>query len=71
MREDGRCGFSVFFRYPHWLAPESSWGAEMGDVHQIVAYLLLGAAGLHVLGALYHQFVLRDALLSRMLPMRR
>ncbi len=56
---------------PTLVAPESSWGATMGDVHQIVAYLLLGVAALHILGALYHQFVLRDALLSRMLPMRR
>ncbi len=56
---------------PTLVAPESSWGAEMGDVHQIVAYLLLGTAALHVLSAVYHQFVLRDALLSRMLPMRR
>ncbi len=56
---------------PTLVVAESSWGAEMGDVHQIVAYLLLGTAALHVLGALYHQFVLRDALLSRMLPMRR
>jgi cytochrome b561 len=56
---------------PTLVAPESAWGAEMGDVHQIVAYLLLGAAALHVAGALYHQFVLRDALLSRMLPLHR
>ncbi len=68
-------GWTVWFLgvipLPTLAAPESSWGAEMGDVHQIFAYLLLGVAGLHVLGALYHQFVLRDALLSRMLPMRR
>lgn len=49
------------------LAPSgSSWGHEMGDIHQLVAWILLGVAGLHVLGALYHQFILRDRLLSRM-----
>jgi cytochrome b561 len=54
------------------LAPSgSSWGRAMGDVHQIVAFVLLGAVGLHVLGALYHQFILKDALLRRMLPGRR
>ena len=51
------------------LAPDgSSWGHDMGDVHMIVAWVLLGLVGLHVLGAVYHQFVLRDHLLSRMLP---
>jgi cytochrome b561 len=54
------------------LVPSGSpWGHEMGDVHQIVAYVLLGVVGLHVLGALYHQFILKDALLQRMLPARR
>jgi cytochrome b561 len=54
------------------LAPSgSSRGRAMGDVHQIVAFVLLGAVGLHVLGALYHQFILKDALLRRMLPGRR
>jgi cytochrome b561 len=51
------------------LSPEgSSWGQDMGAVHQVVAYVLLGFVGLHVLGAMYHQFVLRDGLLNRMLP---
>ena len=51
------------------LVPSGSpWGHRMGDVHQTVALILLGVAGLHVLGALYHQFILRDGLLRRMLP---
>lgn len=53
---------------PALVASGSGWGHEMGDVHQIVAWVLLGAVGLHVLGALYHQFVLRDGLLRRLLP---
>ena len=49
------------------LSPSgASWGHEMGDIHQLVAWVLLAAAGLHVLGALYHQFILRDGLLRRM-----
>jgi cytochrome b561 len=54
------------------LVPSGSrWGDDMGDVHMAVAYVLLGVVGLHVLGALYHQFSLKDAVLQRMLSARR
>lgn len=53
---------------PSLVAADSPWGREMGDVHQIVAWVLLGAVGLHVLGALYHRLILKDSLLQRMLP---
>lgn len=53
---------------PPLVASGSSWGHAMGGVHQIVALVLLGVIALHVLGALYHQFVLRDSTLRRMLP---
>lgn len=53
---------------PSLVAQDSPFGRQMGDIHQIVAWVLLGAAGLHVLGALYHRFVLKDLLLQRMLP---
>lgn len=36
--------------------------------HGYLAYGLFGLAGLHALIALWHQFVLRDGLLARMLP---
>jgi cytochrome b561 len=51
---------------PALASSGASWGRAMGDVHQIVAWVLLGVAALHVTGALYHQFVLRDGLLRRM-----
>jgi cytochrome b561 len=56
---------------PNLVPAGSPWGRQMGDVHQVVAYVLLGVIGLHVLGALYHRFVLHDAVLGRMLPRRR
>jgi cytochrome b561 len=40
--------------------------AEM--IHQWLAYGLFALAGLHILAALYHRFVRRDGVLSRMLP---
>jgi cytochrome b561 len=36
------------------------------DVHGLLANLVLGLAGLHAGAALFHQYVLRDGLLSRM-----
>lgn len=53
-------------KLPALASSGAPWGREMGDVHQIVAWVLLGVAGLHVAGALYHQFILRDGLLRRM-----
>ncbi len=55
---------------PSLVSSGSGWGHDMGDVHQIVAWILLATAGLHVAGALYHQFILKDATLARMLPGR-
>ncbi|OIQ86408.1 hypothetical protein GALL_317280 [mine drainage metagenome] len=45
----------------------SSWGHEMGDVHQAVAIGLLVLIGLHVLAAAYHEMVLRDGTMRRIL----
>lgn len=39
-------------------------------VHGLVAKLAMGLVALHVVAALYHQFVLRDGLLGRMRPGR-
>ena len=38
------------------------------EIHQLLAYSLFGLVGLHVAGALWHQYVRRDGVLSRMLP---
>src|SRR5579872_679839 len=38
------------------------------EIHQLLAYSLFGLVGLHVVGALWHQFIRRDGVLSRMLP---
>jgi len=49
----------AFAEYPTWIA------------HATIAAILVGFIALHVLAALYHQFVRRDALLQRMLFGRR
>lgn len=65
----------------HWglyalmlLMPISGMAAWMGGIapaaamHNLGKLILLALIALHVIGALYHQFVLRDGLLSRMSP---
>ncbi|MCK0198096.1 cytochrome b [Ancylobacter sp. 6x-1] len=39
--------------------------------HEVIGYALLVLAAVHVGAALWHQFVLRDRLIERMLPARR
>ncbi len=38
------------------------------DVHQVTAYTLLALVALHVAAALRHAFILKDGIMSRMLP---
>jgi cytochrome b561 len=40
------------------------------DLHGYLAYALFAVAGIHALMALWHQFVLKDGLINRMLPGR-
>jgi cytochrome b561 len=40
------------------------------DIHGYLAYALFALAGIHILAALWHQFVLRDRVLDRMWPRR-
>lgn len=39
----------------------------LGELHESAVPVLLGLVMLHVLGALYHQFVLKDRLIRRMM----
>jgi cytochrome b561 len=42
-------------------------GRAWGEVHEVLANLLLAAIAVHVVAALWHHFVLRDRTLSRMI----
>jgi len=50
-------GVTSFFQSP-----------QAGDLHSVLSYGLLGVIALHIAGALFHRFVLRDGVLDRMLP---
>jgi cytochrome b561 len=41
-------------------------GRAWGEAHEVLANLMLAAIAAHVLAALWHQFILRDGTLSRM-----
>jgi cytochrome b561 len=38
------------------------------DIHEVIAYGLMGLAGLHLLLALWHQYRLKDGIMHRMWP---
>jgi cytochrome b561 len=53
---------------PALAAKGTPWAHTAGDIHDWLVYVLLALIVLHVAGALYHYFVLRDRILQRMLP---
>ncbi len=57
-----------FVPLPSLAEKGAAWAHTAGDVHAFLVYVLLAFILLHVAGALYHQFVMRDRVLSRMLP---
>ncbi len=57
--------FRVLFEHAGHLPKDFDDYAAHG-VHAALAYALLAVIGLHVAGALQHQFILKDGILSRM-----
>lgn len=68
---DGR-PVSVFglFTLPTLLAPDKNLGELLEGVHEVAGNLILILSGLHAVAALYHQYILKDHVLERMLPWR-
>ena len=60
--------FAGVVPYPSLSRTGAPFGHEMGDVHGILAWVLLAIIVLHVAAALFHRFVLKDHILQRMLP---
>lgn len=48
------------------LLPTGTVPDLLGDLHGLMANLMLAVAGLHVAAALWHHYLLRDGLLARM-----
>jgi cytochrome b561 len=58
------------FQLPPLLARDPQIFKPLTQIHELAAYALVGLALGHVAAALYHQFVLKDGLMSRMLGSR-
>ena len=55
---------------PDLLAVDKEFAKQIKELHQISAFTLVGLAFLHIAAALKHQFIDRDKLINRMLPVR-
>jgi cytochrome b561 len=55
----------------HGAPPKDFWAYPVRTVHYVFSRLLIALIALHVAGALYHTFVLKDGLLRRMFFGRR
>lgn len=61
--------FFGLFNYPGLpVAQSQDMGETIGGLHGTFAWVLLGLAALHVVGALKHHFIERDGELWRMIP---
>ena len=58
------------FQLPPLLARTPQLFKPLTQIHELTAYALIGLAVGHVVAALYHQLVLKDALMLRMLGKR-
>jgi cytochrome b561 len=57
-----------FIPLPPLSPAESNSGHAAGDIHIVMAWVLIVLVAGHVLAALYHHFVLRDGTLRKMMP---
>ena len=65
------CKFKIFdTKLPGLVHHDSDLGERLGQWHEALAWALLGLIALHVLAAVYHHLVRRDAVLLNMLRFR-
>jgi cytochrome b561 len=56
---------------PDLLPADKALAEAVKPLHEILAWALVVVAAIHVVAALKHQFIDRDGLIARMLPLRR
>jgi len=60
--------FFGLFTVPAPFAPDRATARTIRELHSLCANGILIVAGIHALAALYHHFIRRDEILTRMLP---
>ncbi|MDX8491649.1 cytochrome b [Mesorhizobium sp. VK22B] len=60
--------FFGLFTMPAPFAPDRATARTIRELHSLCANGILIVAGIHALAALYHHFIRRDTILTRMLP---
>ncbi|MGX5800491.1 cytochrome b [Bradyrhizobium sp. Arg314] len=60
--------FFGLFTVPAPFAPDKATARTIRELHSLCANGILIVAGIHALAALYHHFIRRDTILTRMLP---
>ena len=65
--------FAVFglLAVPPLMATDRAFGGSLEETHELLAYLMLVLIGLHSAAAVFHQVILKDGALTRMLPFGR
>jgi cytochrome b561 len=64
-------GFFSLFSIPSPIPADRAWLSVANTAHSWGAWAIIILAGLHAAAALFHHYLLRDAVLRRMLPGRR
>lgn len=59
-----------FFTLPANDPVNRALAAKLQSVHAIIGWIIVATVGLHVIGVLFHKYVLRDGVLDRMLLRR-
>jgi cytochrome b561 len=72
MAAKGR-SFDVFglLAVPPLMATDRAFGESLEETHEFLSYLMLALIGLHSAAAVFHQVILKDGALTRMLPFGR
>ena len=53
---------------PDLIGKDKELGKQLAEVHELLSYALLGLVVVHAAAALKHHFLVRDDILTRMLP---
>jgi cytochrome b561 len=56
------------FTVPPLMATDRAFGESLEEAHAFLSYLMLVLVGLHAAAAVFHEAILKDGAVARMLP---